>query len=188
MLAVLLFHHALGQTPGFLGFADELRAAGHTVHAPDLYGGRTFDDLDEGVAHAEKLGFDTIVQRGMEAAQGLPERLAYAGFSLGALPAQALTQTRRGAVGALLFHGGVPTSEFERPWPDRVPLQVHTTEDDAWTELDVVRSLAEQIEDAELFLYPGSAHLFADSSLSEYDPAAARLLTRRTLDFLARIG
>jgi hypothetical protein len=35
MATVLLFHHAQGQTSGFLTFADELRAAGHAVHAPD---------------------------------------------------------------------------------------------------------------------------------------------------------
>ena len=42
MTEILLFHHAQGQTPGFLAFADELRVAGHAVHAPDLYDGRTF--------------------------------------------------------------------------------------------------------------------------------------------------
>lgn len=188
MAEVLLFHHALGQTAGFLRFAEELRVAGHTVHAPDLYGGRTFDDLDEGVAFAEEVGFDTIVSRGTEVAGRLPDPLVYAGFSLGALPAQALTQTRPGAVGALLFHGGVPTSEFTQPWPAGVPLQLHTTEGDAWTELDVLRSLAEQINSAELFVYPGSAHLFADSSLDEYDESSARLLTERALDLLARMG
>ena len=39
MAEVLLFHHAQGRTAGCLSFADELRAAGHVVHAPDLYDG-----------------------------------------------------------------------------------------------------------------------------------------------------
>ncbi len=55
MAEVLLFHHAQGQTPGFLAFADELRAAGHTVHTPDLYDGKTFATVDEGVAHAKEI-------------------------------------------------------------------------------------------------------------------------------------
>ena len=50
MAEVLLFHHAQGQTAGFLAFADELRAAGHVVHAPDLYDGKTFAELDDGVS------------------------------------------------------------------------------------------------------------------------------------------
>ena len=53
-----------------------------------------------------------------------------------------------------------------------MPLQIHTMDADEWPEIDVVKELARQIEDAELFLYPGSAHLFADPSLGDYDSAA----------------
>ena len=94
---VLLFHHAQGQTPGFLAFADRLRAAGHTVHAPDLYDGKTFASLEEGVGHAKEVGFGTILERGEQAAADLPSELVYAGFSLGVMPAQKLAQTRAGA-------------------------------------------------------------------------------------------
>src|SRR5205809_6004507 len=87
MTTVLLYHHAQGQTPGFLAFADELRAAGHTVHAPDLYDGNTFDSLDDGVGYAKQVGFDTIIERGRRAAEGLPNELVYSGFSLGVMPA-----------------------------------------------------------------------------------------------------
>src|ERR1700688_2722094 len=104
MAEVLLFHHALGRTAGFGVFADELRRAGHTVHAPDLYDGRTFATLDEGMAYVGKVGFAEIIERGVRAANGLPSELVYAGFSLGVLPAQKLAQTRAGARGALLFY------------------------------------------------------------------------------------
>ena len=87
MTTVLLFHHAQGQTKGFLSFADGLRDAGHTVHAPDLYEGKTFDDLDEGVAHAGKvIGFGEILSRGTATATDLPPDIVYAGFSLGVMP------------------------------------------------------------------------------------------------------
>ena len=136
MATVLLFHHAQGQTPGFLKFADDLRAAGHTVHAPDLYDGRTFRDLKEGVAYAEQVGFPEIIRRGLEAAKDLPADIVYAGFSLGVLPAQALAQTRPGARGALFFHGCVSPSEFGTSWPEAVPLQIHMMDADEWTEVD----------------------------------------------------
>ncbi len=103
MAEILLFHHAQGQTDGFLAFADELRAAGHGVHAPDLYDGKTFADITEGVGYAKQVGFGTIIERGVAAAEGLPGELVYAGFSLGVLPAQMLTQTRPGAKGTLLL-------------------------------------------------------------------------------------
>lgn len=184
MATILLFHHALGLTPGVLAFADHLRAAGHTVHTPDLYDGKTFADLDDGMAYAKEVGFDTIVERGRLAAEGLPDELVYGGFSLGAVPAQMLAQTRPGAAGALLFHAAIPTSEFDAPWPQGVPLQIHTMEDDELGDVDVARELVAEVEGGELFLYPGDRHLFTDRSLSAYDEGAARLVVQRVLGFL----
>lgn len=187
MAELLLFHHAQGLTDGCLSFADELRAAGHVVHAPDLYDGMTFATLDDGMAYAQQVGFDTIVERGRVAADSLPSDIVYAGFSLGVVPAQMLAQTRPGAKGALLFHAAVPISEFGGSWPRGVALQIHTMEDDELGDVDVARELAETIESAELHLYPGDRHLFADNSLPDYDESAATLLEQRVLGFLDSI-
>ena len=190
MAELLLFHHAQGLTAGCLAFADDLRASGHVVHTPDLYEGRTFTELADGVGYAKQVGFDTIIERGRRAADGLPDEIVYAGFSLGVSPAQLLAQTRRGAKGAVLFHGCFPPSEFGSPWPQGVPLQIHMMDADEWVlegDLEAARQLAESIEDAELFLYPGDRHLFADSSLPDYDKAAATLLKQRILSFLDQI-
>jgi dienelactone hydrolase len=186
---LLLFHHAQGLTAGCLAFADALRAAGHVVHAPDLYEGRTFATLADGVGHADEVGFDTIIERGRLAAEPLPSDLVYAGFSLGVLPAQMLAQTRPGARGALLVHSCVPPSEFGGPWPDGVPLQIHMMDADEWAlppneDLDAARALERTVDGAELFLYPGDRHLFADDSLPGYDEGPATLLKRRVLGFL----
>src|SRR6266568_2940263 len=189
MTELLLFHHAHGQTPGFLAFADELRAAGHVVHIPDLYDGNTFTDLDEGVGYARKVGFGTIAERGRLSADGLPDELVYAGFSLGVMSAQMLAQTRPGAKGALLFSAAFPASEFGGSWPPGVPLQIHMMEADEWAmeDLPAARELVETMEGAELFLYPGDRHLFADNSLPDYDEGAAKLLEQRVLSFLDNI-
>jgi dienelactone hydrolase len=191
MAEVVIFHHAQGLTPGVIAFADELRRAGHTVHAPDLYGGRTFDTLDEGLACAKEIGFDEVTKRGVRAAEALPAGLVYAGFSLGLGPAQRLAQTRPGARGALLFYACLPVSEFCPSWPAGVPVQIHAMEsdpefDNGW-DLPAARALVEEAGDGELFLYPGDQHLFADSSLSSYDADAAALLGQRVLAFLDRI-
>ena len=191
MTTVLLFHHAQGQTPGFLAFAEELRVAGHTVDAPDLFGGgETFGTVDEGVAHARQVGFGEIIRRGAAAAEGLPEDIVVAGFSLGVMPAQSLAQTRPGARGVLLYHGALPPSEFGGPWPEAVPVQIHFMDQDPWAEEDLAaaEALVKEVEDAELFIYPGSGHLFADPSSTDYDEQAAALLKERTLAFLDRVG
>jgi dienelactone hydrolase len=188
MAEVLLFHHAHGQTAGFLAFADELRRAGHTVHTPDLYDGHTFESLDDGIAYAAQVGFGEILERGVRAADKLPGELVYAGFSLGVMPAQKLAQTRGGGRGALLFHACIPTSEFGSSWPETVPVQVHGMDADPFFvdegDIDAARALVESAPHAELFLYPGDKHLFADASLPSYDADAAALLSRRVLDFL----
>ena len=193
MTEVLLFHHARGLTSGVVAFADALRAEGHIVHTPDLYDGRTFPTLDEGMAHAKSLGFDDILERGVRTADDLPADIVYAGFSLGEMAAQKLAQTRPGARGALLFYSCIPISgEWAfGPWPEGVPVQIHGMDADpifvGEGDVDAAREIVATVEDAELFLYPGDQHYFADSSLPSYDAEATALLTRRVLDFLARV-
>lgn len=191
MAEVVLYHHAQGLTSGVEAFATELRAAGHTVHVPDVYEGHTFDTLEEGLAYAKRTGFDTLTERCMAAVEGLGDALVYAGFSLGAMAAQELAQTRAGAKGALLFHSCAPVSEFGDAWPSDVPVQVHGMDADPFfggdADIDAARALVASARRAELFIYSGKEHLFADSSLSSYDRAAADLLTRRVIDFLGGI-
>lgn len=187
MADVLLFHHAMGQTPGFHAFADELRAAGHAVHAPDLFDGRTFASIEEGVGYADEVGFGEIIDKGVRAADGLPGELVYGGFSLGVLPAQKLAQTRPGARGGLFFYSFVPVEEFGT-WPAGVPAQIHGMDADPYFagegDIDAARALAEAAPDVELYVYAGNEHYFADSSLASYDAAASALLMERVLAFL----
>jgi dienelactone hydrolase len=188
MAEVVLFHHVQGLTPGVVAFADELRRAGHTVHTPDLFEGNTFDNIDEGFAYVRESGFEEVGNRGIRAAENVPSEVVYAGFSFGVMQAQQLAQTRPGARGALFFHSCVPTSEFGG-WPAGVPVQIHGMDADPFFvdegDIEAARALVEEAEDAELFLYPGGAHLFADSSLPSYDAAAAELMTERVLAFLS---
>lgn len=189
MSEIILFHHAQGLTDGIRAFADELRAAGHTVHVPDLFDGRTFDDVESGVEHARQIGFDNVLARGVAAAEGLPQDLVYAGFSMGVMPAQKLAQTRAGGAGALFFDSCLPVAEFGG-WPEGLPAQIHGGTDDEWfaEDLEFARKLADSTPTVELFLYPGTQHLFADSSLKSYEPDAARLVLERTLSFLAGVA
>lgn len=60
MAEIMLFHHAQGLTPGVVEFADRLRRSGHIVHTPDLFAGRTFDDLENGMRLVEELGVGEV--------------------------------------------------------------------------------------------------------------------------------
>lgn len=188
MAEVVLFHHALGLTKGITEFADDLRRARHTVWTPDLFEGRTFESIDSGVGHAQEIGFGEVLSRGSAAVSDLPAEVVYAGFSLGVLPAQMLAQTRAGARGALLYYSCVPAGEFGDAWPDGVPVQVHGKESDpifaGEGDLDAARALVAATPDAELFLYAGDQHYFADRTLPTYDPDATTLLLERSLRLL----
>ncbi len=192
MAEVLVLHHAQGLTAGVRSFAEDLRRAGHTVHAPDLYDGHVFDDLDAGLAYARSVGFAAVAERGKAAADGLPAELVYVGFSMGVMAAQDLAQNRPGARAAVLCSSCLPPAEFGGPWPAGVPVQVHGMDADPVFadegDLEAARELVASTSGAELFVYPGRAHLFADSSLPDYDAAAAELLLGRVVSLLDGLG
>ena len=190
MTEVVLYHHVQGLTDGVRSFADELRQAGHTVHTPDLFDGRTFATIEEGMAFAREAGFGALAERGVAAAEEFGADVVYAGFSFGVMPAQQLAQTRPGARGALFMSACLPVSEFgtrgPRAFPCRCTARRPTRSSRrTWRRRALSSS---RPSGAELFLYPGEEHLFADSSLPAYDPAAATTAHERVLAFLERGG
>jgi dienelactone hydrolase len=189
MSEVVLYHHVQGLTDGVRSFADTLRNAGHTVHTPDMFDGRTFGTIDEGMAFASDAGFAALAERGVVAAEAVQPGAVYAGFSFGVMAAQQLAQTRPGSSGALFMYSCLPVSEFEQPWPQGVPVQVHGKDADPFflEDIEAARALVDSTDRAELFLYPGAEHLFADASLAGYDAASADLLMERVLAFLAAV-
>jgi len=188
MTAVILFHHVQGLNDDVRAFADELRAAGHEVHTPDVFEGQTFATLPDGIAHIQEIGFDTVLERGRSAVEGLPAEVVYIGISLGVMPAQLLAQTRPGARGAVFLQSAVPPAAFDSPWPAAVAAQIHLTERDPEvlppnSDLAAAHAFAGTEEGVELFLYPGDEHLFWN-----YDDDAAALLKERVLAFVANSG
>jgi dienelactone hydrolase len=196
MAEVVLFHHVQGLTDGVRAFAEELRAGGHTVHTPDLFDGERPATIEDGIALVDRIGQETLHARIDEAVAGLPRGLVYAGFSYGGGVGQRLAQTRPGARGALLYESFVSlTAEWAfGPWPDGIPVQVHGMDKDPYFalegDLDAARELAQAVgpQLAEVFTYPGDRHLFTDSSLPSYDPAATALVLSRSREFLDRLG
>ena len=190
MVEILLLHHIQGRTAGVLAYAERLREAGHIVHTPDLFDGRTFDSIPAGQAYLGEVGFEEVRARGVRTADRLPSRIVYAGFSLGVMPAQQLTQTRPGALGGLFYHSFADPSWFGG-WPSGVPCQIHAMDADPYFvdegDVDAARAFVESHDEGELFLYPGSGHLFTDSSLADRDEAATALVLERSLAFLDRL-
>ena len=191
MAELIVFHHALGLTDGVRSWAAALREEGHTVQTPDLYEGRTFANLAAGVAFAEEIGFETVIDRGVAAAGDAGPGIVFCGFSLGVLPAQKLAQSRPDARGAVLISAAVPPAMFGSAWPDTVPVQIHLMEQDPFVvdeDLPAAQELVAEAADGELFIYEGSEHLFFEAGVPNHRPEHADELKARVLEFLERIG
>ena len=195
MADVVLFHHVLGLTPGVRELAERLAGGTHTVHTPDLYRGAVGSSLEDGLAIKNDIGDETLAERASQAVDEVGTGLVYAGVSLGVMAAQRLAQTRPGARGALLYEACLPiTGQWAfGPWPEGLPVQVHGMDDDEFFahegDIDAARELVATAGPGvgELYTYPGSNHLFLDSSLDTHDPAATALVVERSRSFLDRI-
>jgi dienelactone hydrolase len=185
MASIILFHSALGLTTGTKKFADTLARDGHTVLTPDLFDGETFETLEEGVKKRDALGIPELIQRAVKSVERAPAASIYIGFSMGAAAAQFLAATRVGAQGVVLMHAVLPLAAIGMSrWPD-VPIQIHSSSEDQWVDWAVLEAVAEATS-AQVFRYPGRAHLFVDESSSDYVPEHAKVLIARVRDFVKR--
>jgi len=195
MTDIVLFHSVLGLRAGVLDAADRLRAAGHTVHTPDYYDGRTYDEYPPAFEWLEEIGgIPDVIARCTAAVGKLPADLVYGGFSLGGVPAELLAATRAGAQGLILLHTAIPLDALGvQAWPASVPVQVHFATGDPYRDKAELDSFEAAVHASgaryERFDYPGNGHLFTDRTLpDEFDERSAELLFSRMLAFLDQIS
>lgn len=182
-----MFHHAHGLTEGLCSLADRLRADGHTVHTPDTFGGRTFASVDDGIAHAERMGHDAVLEVAVRSARLHPTADVLMGFSMGAGPAQHLAQHMRRARGCVLVGGASTTEMHGSSWRPKVALQVHVADPDDWCTAEEVGALEREVPAAEVYRYANRRHMFVDPSTRDYDADAADSFEDRLNDWLGRL-
>ncbi|MFC4468173.1 dienelactone hydrolase family protein [Streptomyces xiangluensis] len=184
---IMLFHSTYGLRPAVRDAADRLRAAGHEVWTPDLFEGRTFETVEEGMAFKDEIGKDELLKRAVLAAAPYSERgLVYAGFSFGAATAQTLALGDEKARGLLLLHG---TSDIaENASVDELPVQLHVAEPDPFEPDDWLTAwylrMGRAGAEVEVYRYAGAGHLYTDPGLPDYDKEAAEATWRVALGFL----
>ncbi|PYC87753.1 dienelactone hydrolase [Streptomyces tateyamensis] len=192
MAQILLLHSAYGLRPAVHQAADRLRAAGHQVTVPDLYDGRTFEDVEEGMAYKEELGSEELLRRAVAAAAPLLAdggRLVYAGFSLGASLAQNLALADERALALLLLHG---TSDIREGAQTEVQVQLHLADPDQFESEDWQNAwylgMRKAGAEVEVHRYRGAGHLYTDPELPDYDAEAAERTWAVALDFLDEVA
>ncbi|MER0241863.1 dienelactone hydrolase family protein [Streptomyces sp. HSW2009] len=187
---IVLFHSAYGLRPAVHAAAERLRAAGHEVHVPDLYEGRTVESVEEGRALKDEIGTDELLVRAVRAVAPLSARgLVYAGFSLGGAIAQNLALGDTEARGLLLLHG---TSDIaEDAATDGLPVQLHVADPDPFEPHDWLNAwylrMGRAGADVEVYRYQGAGHLYTDPELPDYDEQAAERTWQVALAFLAEL-
>ncbi|MFP8887917.1 MULTISPECIES: dienelactone hydrolase family protein [Streptomyces] len=190
MPTVVMFHSAYGPRPAVEEAAVRLREAGHEVHTPDLYGGRTARTVEESMAIKDGIGRDELLRRAVAATAPLSERgVVYAGFSLGGAIAQNLALADTRARGLLLLHGTSDISEDAAV--DDLPVQLHVADPDPFEPHDWLNAWYLRMRragaDVEVHRYPGAGHLFTDPGLPDHDEEAAERTWRTALGFLAEL-
>ncbi|AZQ71163.1 MULTISPECIES: dienelactone hydrolase family protein [Streptomyces] len=188
---IVLFHSAYGLRPAVHAAADRLRAAGHEVHVPDLYEGRTAETVEDGMAIKDEIGREELLRRAVTAVAPLSDRgLVYAGFSLGGSIAQNLAMADEKARGLLLLHG---TSDLpEDASVNDLPVQLHVADPDPFEPHDWLNAwylrMGRAGADVEVHRYAGAGHLFTDPELDDYDAEAAERTWAVALAFLEEVA
>lgn len=200
MAQVILLPSVLGVRQGVTDLAAALTGAGHTVQVVDLLDGQVFDEYEPAAARSRETGFPAQMAGALEASRRTEGSFVAVGFSNGAGLAQWVAAQRPDdARGVVMIGGGIPMRHLEATWPPGVPGQVHVSAGDPFHEEDrrfdpmLDEHLQDDVEHAggafTYVEYQGDGHLFNDPSLpAEYQPAEARILTERVLEFVAEVG
>ncbi|KAB1130546.1 dienelactone hydrolase family protein [Micromonospora sp. DT46] len=182
---VVLFHSAYGLRPAVLTAADRLRAAGHHVVTPDLYGAPAVDTIEAGFALLGEVGEVAVMGRARAALHEAPPEAVLAGFSMGAAVAGALLAERPAAAALLLLHGAGGAPEAVRPG---LPVQLHMADPDEYPPEPELgrwqRAITGAGAELSVHRYPGVGHLYTDPDLPDHDPAAASRTWERAVAFL----
>jgi dienelactone hydrolase len=194
MATVVLLHSALGLTSQVTAWADALRADGHDVVTPDMFGGVTFGEVDEAVAFVDANGgppaFVDAARASISGATGarVEGPRVYAGFSFGAAVAEILALTEPDAIGLVVMHGALSPVWFDAlEWPEGLTAQLHYAVDDPWIEPAENAAFLELADGAcEEFVYPGAGHLFGFEGWHEYDDEASHQMFEHVSDFVAQ--
>jgi len=186
MASVAIFHSLYGLRPSVLSAAERLRAAGHTVVTPDLYGLPPADSFEQAAALADKVGWPEIVGRARATLRDMPPRTVLVGFSMGTGVADELLAERPHTAGLLLLSGAAVTAARI---PSGLRAQLHVADPDPeFVPAPAITGWADAMDAAgaifEVYRYPAVGHLWMDEDLPDHDHLATDLLWSRCTEFL----
>ena len=183
MAHVVLFHSILGLRPVEHEIAAHFQRHGHTVSLPDLFGGRTTNDYDEGFAQRKEVGNQAIMAAAQAAVDSAPASAVLAGVSFGAALVSEFWLSRPDMAGALLMAGVTDWMDPRRPG---FPISAHIARPDPFDDDTFFDDWVAGAGGVALNLhrYDGVGHYFLDRSLPDFGALQAQLCLDRAVAFL----
>ncbi len=193
---VVIVHEWWGLNAQIREVARRLARQGYVAVVPDLYGGRVAADAEGAHVLARGLDEDEALSRIGAAVAWLAgeprvakRRRALLGFCMGGR--LALREALRDpSLSAVVLYYGAPESRADRLAPLSVPLLGHFGAEDQGIAVERVGAFESTLRGAgkvaEIHVYAGAGHAFANEEGEGYRPEAARLAWVRTLDFLQK--
>lgn len=193
---IVLVHDWFGVSRFYLDAAQRLADKGYRVVAVDLYDGRRATTHDEAGALMQTMDA-ALAAKKIDAAvesltAGQPRRLGIIGFSMGGKPALEAAMRNRAIVASAIWYGEVDTHPVRlKKLAGPMLLVVGSRDGPAAASNAAALSMAadEAGGQAEVFVYPGAAHAFAQPLFNQgktYDAAATDVAWRLTEGFFAR--
>lgn len=191
---VIVLHAWWGLNDFFKGVCDRLASEGFAVFAPDLNEGRVATTVEEAEHVMSKLDSGRkyeIVAAAPDVLRGRPEirkePFSLIGFSMGAAWALVLASEHPEDIQKIVLFYGIGDAEFTKI---RADILGHFSDVDEWEPLEGIRAMEADMRSAGLnpsfHIYPQMPHWFFEEDRTEFDPQAAEVAWRRTLDFLRK--
>ncbi len=189
---VIVMHAWWGLNQFFKDLCDRLAAEGFVAFAPDLNEGRIAQTVEEAEQIMSELSFErkqAVAAALVDFMRARPEvrkePLFLVGFSMGGAWSLVLASEQPEDFGKVVLFYGAGGAEFAKIKAD---ILGHYSDSDEWEPLDGIRAMEEDMHAAGLtpifHIYPGMPHWFFEEDRTQFDPQAAEIAWKRTLEFL----
>ena len=191
---VLVLHAWWGLNQVFKDLCDRLANEGFAAFAPDLNEGRIAQTIDEAkqiMSESDSERKHAIAVASVDFLAGRPEvqngPLSLIGFSMGAAWSLELASERPEDIHKAVLFYGIGDADLSQI---KAEILGHYSDADEWELIDDVRTMEADMRNAGLIttfhIYPNLSHWFFEDNRPEFDPQAAEVAWKRTLEFLRR--
>jgi carboxymethylenebutenolidase len=191
---VIVLHAWWGLNSFFKSLCDRLAAEGFVAFAPDLNEGRTATTIDEAKQIMSELSNErksAVAEALVDFMRGRPEvrngPLSLIGFSMGAAWSLVLASEHPEDIGRVVLFYGVEGIDFNKI---KAEVMGHYSDSDEWEPIEGIRAMETDMRSAGLnptiHIYPNLSHWFFEDDRPEFDPQAAEVAWKRTIEFLRK--